>query len=115
MVAHLLKTVACSLALGVVCLAAQLPATPVTSGSHTTGCHGHQGEMPSPAPASYECCRAGHDSAILQGSFSLRPSIVLMSIATEFKMPLPSADPTYGLHSRASASGGMPERIPLRI
>jgi hypothetical protein len=69
-------------------LAAGFPATQgLTSAAmppaHPAGCHAHGPTTPFPAPTSYQCCMSGHDAAIPNASFSLRPSSA-HSTAAEF-------------------------------
>lgn len=57
------------------------PQFPVMARPHqqAAGCHEHGRKAPAPEPVSYSCCQAGHDSAILQASFTLQPGVLQVS------------------------------------
>jgi hypothetical protein len=48
------------------------------------GCHEPAPPSPAPQPASYQCCLAGHRSAILQQAMVSRPALIHLGQAAEF-------------------------------
>ncbi|MGD0212093.1 MAG: hypothetical protein ABSB87_02600 [Terriglobales bacterium] len=85
-------------------------------------CHMHLGGTPSDSnpphyprsvPASYQCCLAGHDAALMQRSGSPQPSAECVRITVQFEPALPSS--SSGLESSILPSADPPGTNPLRI
>ena len=52
--------------------------------AHPAGCHQHSPMLPSPAPASHECCANGHQWAIAGSNFSPdRPAALSMQLESD--------------------------------
>lgn len=52
------------------------------------GCHEPAPPSPAPQPASYQCCLAGHRSAILQQAMVSRPALIHLGQTAEFAQPV---------------------------
>ncbi|HUJ96109.1 MAG TPA: hypothetical protein VLW84_12635 [Terriglobales bacterium] len=82
--------------------------------SHPAGCHEH-GQLPSnPQPLSYDCCRTGHNTAILQEIPGPRAALVVVARTTETEFALPAVSP-FDLMDVALATSPPPGLTPLRI
>src|SRR6266576_2054069 len=78
------------------------------------GCHQHGAKPPASPPVSYRCCQSGHNSAVLQTSFTTLLYSALAS--TGVSIPAPITVSTQGcLHSLILSSPDPPHTIPLRV
>jgi hypothetical protein len=76
------------------------------------GCHPHGSAVP--PPVSYRCCESGHDSALLQISFTSQPDADLAAAIEVSKATIP--DITHqALCHLATSSADPPAIAPLRI
>jgi hypothetical protein len=80
-----------------------------------TPCHGPSPAFPSPQPVHYQCCRTGHDSALLQSSIFPRPSWTNLYHGSEIASgsSLPIVYRTLPILSASSSSP--PRTVSLRI
>ena len=78
-------------------------------------CHGRSPALPSPQPVHYQCCRTGHDSALLQSSIFPRPSWTNLYHGSEIACgsSLPILHHTLLILSAPSSSP--PRTVSLRI
>jgi hypothetical protein len=77
------------------------------------GCHQHGAKPLAPAPSSYRCCQLGHNSAVLQVSLTLQPSLVVVAAASSSSPIVISAENDPG--SAAVSTPDPPHTIPLRV
>jgi hypothetical protein len=56
-------------------LSAYSVSVPIKSTEQSAPCHRHNHPLPSPEPFNHECCRAGHQAAILPEFYKPRPSL----------------------------------------
>src|SRR5882762_447023 len=78
------------------------------------GCHEHRHDGPVPRPASHVCCLAGRDSAILQPSFWLRPSVQALP-AILLAQPAAGVTLIRSIENLQASSGSPLGIDPLRI
>ena len=95
-------------------LMATLPAQAMPSlvGQESGGCHSG-GKMPAPQPASYSCCQAGHNTALL-----LSPHVCELALVEMLSMSIfSSLAHNTNLMSRGEflPPGEPPGAVPLRI
>jgi len=85
----------------------------VASHARPAGCHQHD-TAPVPQPVSYRCCQSGHDSAILQISFTSELASALIAVGHSIHVPVPTfAQPRFP--SLATSSADPPDINPLRV
>jgi len=103
--------------LGAIALASFAPPMPSAQEPgrpHPVGCHQH-GQTPSssPVPVDYRCCVAGHQQALLPGSFVLQPFVAIRTgiEAAHGQVVSPMVD----LSSPVKPPGGPPGIAILRI
>jgi hypothetical protein len=77
-------------------------------------CHQH-GTAPVPQPVSYRCCQNGHDSAVLQVSFTSQPDSADMTSPVELSEALVPEATHQNLRYLATSSADPPNAAPLRI
>jgi hypothetical protein len=77
------------------------------------GCHRHGSAVP--PPVSYRCCESGHDSALLQISFTLHPDAAGLASAVEVSKGTTRDITHQGLCHLATSSADPPAIAPLRI
>jgi hypothetical protein len=78
------------------------------------GCHQH-GTAPSPQPVSYRCCQSGHDSAILQISFTSQLDTADLTSPIEL-IEVMTPDITHpSIRHLANSSADPPGITPLRV
>ena len=90
-----------------------VPAQAGTRPVRLAGCHEHHRKAPAPEPVSYECCAAGHRSAILQQAHA-SPSLVCVFMAVKF-LDAGRTAPSNPPESLLLSSADPPGVIPLRI
>ena len=78
------------------------------------GCHQH-GSAPVPPPVSYRCCQSGHDSAILQSSFTSQSDTADLTSPVELGEFLIPGIIHHSLRHLAPSSAGPPAVTPLRL
>jgi hypothetical protein len=78
------------------------------------GCHQHGQKLPSHQPANYNCCLAGHDSAVPQASFD-HLVVFEMTASIEPCAPLVQIAGVGVVEHLPFSSGGPPGTAPLRI
>jgi hypothetical protein len=78
------------------------------------GCHRHS-TTPVPQPVSYRCCQRGHDSAILQVSFTSQPDSADLTSHLELSDALIPYPRHQSLRSLATSSADPPNITPLRV
>jgi hypothetical protein len=101
------------LAILIATAAAQVSFFPVASSSQHAGCH--QPAPSTPAPVTYTCCQAGHDSLLLLNSDFVHASA---QVATNVTLTIPTfVDQPFVSFSRYSASppGHSSPGLPLRV
>ena len=86
----------------------------LASHERPAGCHEHDGEVPSPAPASHSCCLSSHHPAILQQVSTWRPSLEI-STQIESSVDVAVAAVFNPFPSLTVAFGGPPVMSPLRV
>ena len=78
------------------------------------GCHEHRPKAPAQAPASYQCCLYGHDSAIMPAFSLVQPT--LQGFAATPQLELPLHLPLFPIVESLRMSSGDPPRVlPLRV
>jgi hypothetical protein len=109
------KAAAVSLLLGLVAATLAASTFPAATPSRPAGCHRHSHREPAPGPVSYNCCQAGHGSALLQtqGVFAtLAFSSLLISRSPGSSFALTSLGCIrYQITSPTSPPGDIPQRI----
>jgi hypothetical protein len=78
------------------------------------GCHEHDGNLPAPAPASHNCCQAGHHPAIVQQSSGSRTSLQAAAQIESSQNAAVVAVFNF-FPSLVLVSGGPPLPSPLRV
>ena len=78
------------------------------------GCHQH-GPARVPQPVSYRCCQSGHDSAILQASFTSQPDSADLISHVELSQDLIPNAAHQTLRILAFSSADPPDTTPLRV
>ncbi len=113
----LAKVLAVLLAVAVTVAVPAVQALFAAPGSHErpAGCHERTGQVPTPGPVSYQCCRAGHHAAIVQPLSASRPVTLYVAPATISGQFLTSASAVAGARDRLTESGDPPGALPLRI
>lgn len=78
------------------------------------GCHSHKAPATTPAPASYQCCAAGHNVAVPLREFAVHPLAVVEETQATKPASLAGTTPvsTFTLHPRLDGSSGFDQ---LRI
>ncbi len=78
-------------------------------------CHEHGQKAPAPGPATYQCCRGGHQFAVVREATNLRLPVVSSSRLVELVVPA-SADFNRGRPSNPRmVASGPPAATSLRI
>src|ERR1700731_82307 len=78
-------------------------------------CPGRSPALPSPQPVHYQCCRIGHDSALLQSSIFPRPSWTNLYHGSEIASGSSLPILYYTLPILSAPSSSPPRTVPLRI
>jgi hypothetical protein len=78
------------------------------------GCHQH-GTAPVPQPVSYRCCQSGHDSAILQASFTSQLDSADLTSFAELSQILMPTSSHQNPRNLATSSTDPPDTTPLRV
>jgi len=78
-------------------------------------CHGRSPALPSPQPVHYQCCRTGHDSALLQSSIFPRPSWTNLYHGSEIASGSSLPIVYYTLPILSPPSSSPPRTVSLRI
>jgi hypothetical protein len=78
-------------------------------------CHGPSPALPRPQPVHYQCCRTGHDSALLQSSIFPRPSWTNLYHGSELASGSSLTVVYYTLPILSAPSSGPPRTVSLRI
>jgi hypothetical protein len=86
----------------------------LTASPQPAGCHQHGSKTPAPRSTDHACCEAGHSTALLQESFSLR--IASLEIAQVAFQTLPVVfSNSFSAECVDLPSGRSPALAPLRI
>ena len=78
-------------------------------------CHGRGPALPSPQPVHYQCCRTGHDAALLQSSIFPRPSWTNLYHGSEIASGSSLPTVYYTLPILSAPSSSPPWTVSLRI
>jgi hypothetical protein len=79
------------------------------------GCHQHS-PAPASQPVNYRCCQSGHDSALLQISFTAQPDSGDLTAGHPIRIPVPAFhDRGRSPHSLTTSSSDPPNITPLRV
>jgi hypothetical protein len=81
----------CKLIAWVLLLTVLSPVVPqvyaATQTPQPAGCHEHGQKVPAPSPATYQCCRAGHQFAAVREAVDFTASLLRLSSVSEFAVP----------------------------
>ena len=79
------------------------------------GCHEHAPKAPVPTPVSYQCCSAGHHSAIVKSAHSEEFALLEILPASGFPAILRTVSLFERSRDLVAPSGESPGGTPLRI
>lgn len=83
-----------------------------TQNAATPGCHGHSPSTPSPKPVSYQCCAAGHTSALPPEILNV---VVFAPVAVQINSPISIEGSERSLFVIHQAAASPPTLSALRI